>query len=219
MADVHNPSPFRFAREVAPNAPKPGHHLATASFQMGKDAFVLWVIEGPPNDAFSFLGFSTNFETTRKLRFAIRGPLIEKLNDLPQSTFDRGLSYRFRPAGDEQPSRLLLDRATTVFSSLRSPNRIDPDSAAIAYELVGGDRVVAMVTGYQRGWYWQAITPAIGLAIWALRTDAKEGDTVRLAVEQDSEGPAGRFEVTGTAIYRESILAQLLEPPATTVPE
>lgn len=219
MADVQNPSPFRFARQVAPSAPKPGHHLATASFQMDKELFILWVIEGPPNDAFGFLGMASSFEATRKLRFAIRGPLIERLNDLPQPPFERGLVYRFSPTAGGEQERIVLQQATTVFSGLRAENRADPDSAAVAYDLFGGVRVLAAITGFQRGWYWQVLTPAVGLAIWALRTNPADGQAIELSVQQDSDGVGGRVAVTGTVTFRDSILASFGPLVRTTLEE
>lgn len=219
MADVPDLTPHRFARQVAPTAPKPGHHLATVSFALDREGIILWLVEGPGNDAFSFLGMATDFERTRILRFSVQGSLIERVNDLPRSPYDRALSYRFRPEIEDDASRLLLENATVVFSGLRSPNRADPDSAALAFDLAAGERVVAAVTGYQRGWYWQTVIVAVSLGIWATRVVPGDGEGVRLEVEQDSGGPAQRFAVTGGVTYRESIMASSWQGLAQAAPE
>jgi hypothetical protein len=210
MADVPNPTPHRFARQVAPTAPKPGHHLATLSFGLGNENTILWLIEGPGNDAFSFLGMATDFERTRILRFSVQGSLIERINDLPRSPYDRTLIYRFRPESDEDASRLRLQSATVVFSGMRSANGVDPDSAALAFDLGGDQRVLASVTGYQRGWYWQTVVVAVSMGVWAVRVGPTDGESLRLEVEQDS-GPGQRFAVLGGVTYSESIMGSSLQ--------
>lgn len=197
-------SMHRFAREVSAAAPKPGHDLATTSFQLEGETYVLHVVEGPRADTVGFLGFATNFDRTRLVRFALRGPLVERLDDLPRVQQQSSVSHRMGPVR-QAPSQeaMPVERATTVFSSMRGPNGIDPESAIVAYDLVGGERVVATITGYRRGWYWDLVIVVIGLAIAIIVSGRSTGEAVEVAVEQELGG--ARFQVAGSVSLGESL--------------
>lgn len=200
--DVTSPT-HRFARAVSAVAPKPGHDLATASFQLGDESFVLHVVEGPAADSIGFLGIATNFERTRLLRFALHGSLIERLDDLPRASQHPAVTHRFSPRGRTQASDIVVERVTTVFSNLRAANGVDPEAAMVAYDLGGGERVSVAITGYQRGWYWDVLIIAVAFAIVLLVAPREEGDPIEVTVEQ--EAGASRFQVSGSLRFRESL--------------
>jgi len=204
MTDEQAPSPHRFAREVSAVAPKPGHDLATASFQLDGETYVLHVVEGPAADTVGFLGIATNFERTRLVRFALHGSLVERLDDLPRvQQHQSTVSHRVRPSGNTQQADTVVERATTVFSSLRAANGIDPEAAIVAYDLLGGERVSATITGYRRGWYWDLVVIVVALAIAILRAGRRPGEPIEVAVEQEAAGSL--FEVAGAVSFRESL--------------
>jgi len=151
--DQHAPQ-YRYEHAVRATAPKPGHLLATGSFQLDDRSVILSVIEGPENDALGFSGMATNFEHTRLLRFGLRGPLVERICELPRWPYEHGLRQVFSDPRGQGPSPIGVDGAQVVFSTLRAANRPDPDSGAVAYMLPDGQQVRAAITGYQRGWYW-----------------------------------------------------------------
>jgi hypothetical protein len=203
MTDDETRPNHRFAREVSAVAPKPGHDLATASFQLGDETYALHVVEGPAADAVGFLGIATNFERSRVLRFALHGSLVERLDDLPRVQYQPTVTHRILPFGDTLPSDAVVERATTVFSSLRAANGVDPEAAIVGYELVGGERVSATITGYQRGWYWDLVVVVVALAIAALRTGRRAGEAIEVTVEQELGGSL--FQVSGAVSLRESL--------------
>lgn len=203
MTVDETPPNHRFAREVSAVAPKPGHDLATASFQIGEETFTLHVVEGPAADAVGFLGIATNFERTRVLRFALAGPLVERLDDLPRVQHQSMVTHRIRPIGDTLPADAVVERATTVFSSLRAANGVDPEAAIVAYDLFGGERMSATITGYHRGWYWDLVIIAVALAIAAIRAGRRAGEAIEVTVEQELGGSL--FEVSGAVSFRDSL--------------
>jgi|SRR5690242_15178147 hypothetical protein len=205
--DEQASSHYRFAREVSAAAPKPGHDLATASFQLDGDAYVLHVVEGPSADTVGFLGISTNFERTRQVRFALHGSLIERLDDLPRSHTQPLVTHRVLPTEEREAQAQayspVVEQATTVFGSLRAANGVDPESALVAYDLPGGRRVVAAITGYHRGWYWDLVIVVVGLAIALLVAGRRTGEPVQVTVEQELAGSV--HEVSGSVGVRESL--------------
>jgi len=202
--DEQASSHYRFAREVSAAAPKPGHDLATASFQLDGDAYVLHVVEGPRADTVGFLGISTNFERTRQVRFALHGSLVERLDDLPRAHTQPQVTHRVRPPEEREAQAWspVVEQSTTVFGSLRAANGIDPESAIVAYDLPG-ERVVATITGYHRGWYWDLVIVVVGLAIAFLRAGRRVGEPVQVTVEQELAGAV--HEVSGAVAVRESL--------------
>jgi len=210
MPDQHAPQ-YRYEHAVRATAPKPGHLLATGSFQLDDRSVILSVIEGPENDALGFSGMATNFEHTRLLRFGLRGPLVERLCELPRWPYEHGLRQVFSDPRGQGPSPIGVDGAQVVFSTLRAANRPDPDSGAVAYMLPDGQQVRAAITGYQRDWAHASV--GIAVAIWALKTNPAGGQQVTLAVEQDA-GMDGRFEVSGAIAFRDSIVGAALAPTA-----
>jgi hypothetical protein len=204
MTDDQSSSPHRFAREVSALAPKPGHDLATASFRLGDETYVLHVVEGPDADAVGFLGFTTDFRRARVVRFALHGSLVERLDDLPRvQQYASRVTHGIRLTGDRQPSFPLFERATTVFSNLRAANGIDPEAAIVRYDLPGGEHVSATITGYHRGWYWDLVVVVVALAIAVLRAGRSDDDEIDVTVEQEAGGST--FEVSGAARFRESL--------------
>jgi hypothetical protein len=205
MTDEDAPSPNRFAREVSAVAPKVGNDLATVSFELRGETYVLHVVEGPGADTVGFLGFATDFARTRMLRFALHGSLIERLNDLPRLPDQRSIVHRYRPIGDTQPVEAVVERSTAVFSTVRAANGVDPDAAAVAYDLVGGERVSVAITAYHRGWYWDLLLNVVALLIWALRQIRRGGEAIELSVEQEVGQAGSLFHVSGTVAFRESL--------------
>jgi hypothetical protein len=210
MAGEQEDTEYRFTRDVRQVAPRVGHHLGTGVFQLGNEEVIVWLVEGPQNDSVGVIGMATDFERTRLMSFAFHGPLFEQLNQLPPAPYDRGLRLRFRGLGD-QPSPVLVERADVVFSNLRAAGNPDPDSAAIAYRLRGDQgaaRVLVALTGYQRGWLIFAAIVALALVVWVERSrpSSVEGREVALAVEEEREGPGGRFRVEGTIAQRASLM-------------
>lgn len=216
MAD-NSASEYRFAQDVAPSAPKPGFHLATISFQLGNQVTILWVVEGPRNDTIGMVGNRTDFERTYLLRFSLQGSLFEALNGLYPLPSDRALVLNFHHPERHGRSPIGVERAITVFSSLRAYGRADADSAAVSYFLSGGeansgghahgDRVTATITGYQRGWAYQQVVTAGACALWVLETNPASGSEVTFTVEQDAGASPGRFaEVTGDVRFRNTIM-------------
>jgi hypothetical protein len=206
MSDEGTQPNYRFARAVSTVAPKPGHDLATASFQLGDESFVLHVVEGPAADSVGFIGVATNFDRSRVLRFALHGSLIERVDDLPRASHFPTATYRFRPGRRAQASDLVdlvVERAIAVFSNLRAANGIDPEAAMVAYELAGGERVSVAITGYQRGWYWDLLIIAVAFAIAVLLAPREEGVPIEVAIEQEAGGSL--FEVSGSLRFRESL--------------
>ena len=214
MVDEASRSQYRFERDVRERAPKPGHHLATASYVLGGESVVLWVVEGPENDAMGFIGMATDFTRTRLLRFSLRGSLIEQLNGLPSSPCDRRLTYRFSNDWPSKSPSIVVKDAISVFSSVRAPGRAEPDGAAVAYSLETGDQVVAAITGYQRGWYWQVVVVSVGLSLWVMRDNPAEGAMVVVTCQQDAGRPEGVYEVSGAVTYRASTIAAPAHPSA-----
>jgi hypothetical protein len=200
MTEEPASSQYRFAREVSAAAPKPGHDLATASFQIGDDTYVLHVVEGPAADTVGFLGYATDFARSRIVRFALHGSLIERLDDLPRTHLLTTVTHRLSPVGDRD---VVVERATTVFSNLRAANGVDPESAIVAYDLIGGERVIVTITGYHRGWYWELVINVIALAIVALLAGRTAGETIEATIEQDAGGSV--YRVSGAATFRESL--------------
>lgn len=206
MTEDREPPHYRFAREVSAAAPKPGHDLATASFQLGDETYVLHVVEGPRADTVGFLGFATDFDRTRLVRFALHGTLVERLDDLPRAHHQPALRHLIRPLDENVPSgAFVFERATTVFSGLRAANGVDPEAAIVAYDLVGGGRATATITGYQRGWYWELVIVVVGLAIAAIAAGRTAGEPIQVTVEQEAGGSL--FQVSGAVAYRESLSA------------
>jgi hypothetical protein len=204
MTDDQASSPHRFAREVSALAPKPGHDLATASFQLGDESFVLHVVEGPEGDAVGFLGFATDFRRARLVRFGLHGSLVERLDDLPRvQQHESTVAHRIRLPGDSQPAYAVFERATTVFSSLRAANGVDPEAAIVRYDLPDGEHVSATITGYHRGWYWDLVVVVVALAIAVLRAGRRDDEEIEVTVEQ--EAGASTFEVSGAVRFRESL--------------
>jgi hypothetical protein len=203
MTDDVTPPNHRFARAVSAIAPKPGHDLATASFQLRDESFVLHVVEGPDADSVGFLGLATNFERTRALRFGLHGSLIEHLDDLPRASQHPMATYRFGTRGRSQASDLVVERVTAVFSNLRAANGVDPEAAMVAYELAGGERVPVAITGYQRGWYWDLLIISVAFAIVVLVAAREEGGAIEVTVEQEAGGAV--FQVSGSIEFRESL--------------
>lgn len=205
MTDDQASPHHRFAREVSAGAPKPGHDLATAAFHLGDETYLLHVVEGPLADTVGFLGMATNFDRTRLVRFALHGPLVERLDDLPRSHTQPTVTHRVRPFEERltQAQASAVERATTVFSTMRAANGVDPEAAVVAYDLVGGERVVATITGYHRGWYWDLVIVLVGLAIAILRAGRRAGEVVELTVEQELAGSV--HEVSGGVAVRESL--------------
>ena len=203
MTDDATPPNHRFARAVSAVAPKPGHDLATASFQLRDESFVLHVVEGPAADSVGFLGIATNFDRTRLLRFALHGSLIERLDDLPRASQHPTVTHRFSPGGRSQASDMVVERATTVFSNLRAANGVDPEAAMVAYELAGGERVAVAITGYQRGWYWDLLIIAVAFAILVLLVPRAEREAIEVTVEQ--QAGASLFQISGSLGFRESL--------------
>jgi hypothetical protein len=224
MAENETPR-LRFARDVAAGAPKPGFHLATMCLDLKGESVILWVIEGPDNDSVGMLGMRTDFERTRLLRFSVRGSLFEALNGMYPLPSDRGLVMNFFGDDDSQPSPLGVDRADIVFSSLRAYERQDPDSAAVRYSLsgqtaaesagggtAGGERedgrVVAAITGYQRGWAYHPIITAGACALWVLDRRPEEGTSLDVTVQLDFGTEPGRFfEVSGDLLVTYTVMA------------
>jgi|SRR2546423_3234609 hypothetical protein len=223
MADNETP-PLRFARDVAASAPKPGFHLATISLDLRGESVILWVIEGPDNDTVGMLGMRTDFRRTRLLRFSVRGSLLEGLNGLYPLPSDRGFVINFYGEDDSRPSPIGVERADVVFSSLRAYDRADPDSAAVRYSLSAerrgeeagkesggeareGGRVIAAVTGYQRGWAYHPVITAGACALWVLETRPEEGTSVDVTVRLDLGTEPGRyFEVSGDVLVSYSVM-------------
>jgi hypothetical protein len=224
MAENETPR-LRFARDVAASAPKPGFHLATISLDLRGESVILWVIEGPDNDSVGLLGMRTDFQRTRLLRFSVRGSLLEALNGMYPLPSDRGLVMHFYGEDDSEPSPIGVERADVVFSSLRAYDRPDPDSAAVRYtmsssktgEPAGNDsasleregaRVIAAITGYQRGWAYHPVITAGACALWVLERRPEEGSSVDLSVRLDLGSEPGRFfEVSGDVLVSYTVMA------------
>jgi hypothetical protein len=211
--DEQNPSEFRFARQVNQTAPMSGHHLATASFQLREEMMIFWVVEGPQNDAVSFMGMATNFERTRLLGLSLYGSLFERLNQMAPSPYAHGLRFRFTSEGGG-PSPIPIQEAIAVFSGLRATDRPDPDSASVAYRLgdaYDNERVLAAVTGFQRGWFFAVVLIAVGLLLgMELLAEGEqaptEGQAFSLGVELDDGGFGALIVVEGTVATRVSLI-------------
>jgi len=210
MSDT-NQTEYRFAQDVALTAPKPGFHLATISFQVKNEVTILWVIEGPQNDAIGMVGNRTDFERTHLLRFSLKGSLIETVNGMYPLPYQRTMVFNFYQSDGQRPSPIGVERATTVFSSLRAAGRPDPDSAAVTYSLSDGpleyaeqDQVMAAITGYQRGWAHDQVVVAGACALYVISTPGAIGSDVGLTLEQDTGGlPA---LITGNVGFRDTIM-------------
>jgi len=206
--EVNSPD-FRFARLVSPTAPKVGHQLATASFQRGEKMTLLWVIEGPQNDGISILGTSTDFAVTRLWSFNFYGSLIERVNQVDLSPYTIGLRLRFT-GPDDGPSPLPVQDARVEFSNLRAVNRIDPDSAMVAFSLDaahGNETVMAAVMNYQRGWLYIIIIILLGLELSReLNPDVLGESAIPLGVEIESGGPGALLRFGGAVAVRPSLV-------------
>ena len=143
----------RFGRETDAAAPRPGHLLGTFSFAMGGENALMWILEGPENNALSYMAMATDFNLTRFVRFRLRGGAIQSLNDLPYSAYERRVSAEI-DLGVETPTRVTgLD---LVYSSVRGPNGIDPDAALICVRTEDG-HVHGALTELRRAW-WPFLT-------------------------------------------------------------
>ncbi len=213
MADNQS-SEYRFARDVSPTAPKPGFHLATISYQRGDHVTILWVVEGAMNNTIGILGNRTDFERTSLLRFSLQGSLIEALNGLYPLPSERAMVLNFYHPEREEQSPIGVESAVTVFSSLRTAGRPDADSAAVSYVMNGSesddgaDRVLAAITGYQRGWAFEQVVTAGACALWVLEKRPPSGRQVSLTVEQDVGASPGRFaDVTGDVTFSNTVMS------------
>jgi hypothetical protein len=154
--------PFRFSRDVDQIAPKPGHHLGTASFQLGDETHLLWIIEGPENDALCFKGMATDFNGSRVYKFKLRGSMLEAAGDLPYSPYDRQLKFQFRMSG----APINLKEGTVIFTGVRAPNGLDPDGALMLFTTTKkGDTIRVALTDLRRGWHPVVVIVGIGLAL------------------------------------------------------
>src|SRR5262245_9758866 len=170
------PSEYRFAQDVALNAPKIGFELAAFAVQFRGEMTWASLVEGPQNNTISVVGHRTDFDHTYVLRFSLQGSLFEVLSGLYPLPTDRALVLNFYAPGREGQSPIGVESAVTVFSSFRASGRPDADSAAISYLLSGGqpnageqargERVMAAITGYQRGWGYDHLITAGALILW-----------------------------------------------------
>lgn len=215
-----NPSDYRFAQDVAQNAPKIGWQLGAFSVQFRGEMTWLSLVEGPQNNMLSAVGHRTDFEHTYVLKFSLQGSLFEALSGLYPLPTDRALVLNFYSPEREGQSPIGVESAVTVFSSLRASGRPDADSAAVSYLLSGGqpdageqargETVMATITGYQRGWGYDHLVTAGALTLWVLSTSPAPGRELTLTVEKDAGVSPGRFsEVTGAVTFQDSIMAPL----------
>lgn len=213
-----NPSEYRFAQDVALSAPKPGWRLADVSLQFRGEVTWVSLVEGPQNNTIGVVGNRTDFERTYLLRFSLQGSLFEALSGLHTMPSERAVVLNFFAPGREGQSPIGVESAVTVFSSLRASGRPDADSAAVSYLLSGGqsdasepareDRVMAAITGYQRGWGYDHIITAGACILWVLSTNPAPGRELTFTVEKDAGVSPGRFsEVTGAVRFRDTIMA------------
>jgi hypothetical protein len=209
--DEQNASEPRFARYVSPTAPKSGHHLATVSFERKGEMTICWVIEGSQNDEVSAMGMATNFVDTRLWSFSFNGSLIERLNHVFLSPYAHGMKLRFTNR-ENGPSPLPVQEATAEFSHVRAANRVNPDSAVVAYQLGNAEdkeKVLAAVTGYQRGWFFLILIVIGGLLI-SREVDPRrvEGQPIPVDVEVVHGGEGAPIRVEGTVAFRASIIGR-----------
>jgi hypothetical protein len=152
---------YNFSKDVSRVAPKPGHHLGTASFVLGGENHLLWIIEGPGNDCLSFKGQAVEFPQARTYRFQIRGSLVESLSQIAYRPDDRRLKVVLEASG----SALDIREATFIYSSQRSPSGVDPDAAFIRLTTASGESIDVALTDLRRGWLPVVIVVGIGLAL------------------------------------------------------
>lgn len=192
------PRRYRFHRDVDRVAPKPGHELATLTFERDGRHFVLWMIEGPENDTLTFRMMETDFETTRYSRFKVAGTAIEVLSDLPYSAQQHRVDYEIEHQGG---SGMAMEKARVVYSTVRAPNGEDPDVAVMRVSGADGDCVVT-ITNLRRAWAPVLTVNASCMALAATAATAgstKQGAAATgeqvhtLTVRMPSEG----VEVTG----------------------
>jgi hypothetical protein len=181
MMSEYIPHPqFRFWKEVSSLAPKPGHHLGTLTFTLEKQHFILWLIEGPENDAISFRVMSTsaNNTDTQLFRFKARGPLIEQLNELPFSPYDRGIHLDLK----SPDAPLKIKTIDAVFSSVHSPNGVDPDAAIALVTTESGQKITVNITELRRGWLVIVVIGVVAIALSGCASvpDAPPGADIRV---------------------------------------
>ncbi|MEM1178766.1 MAG: hypothetical protein AAGM22_10515 [Acidobacteriota bacterium] len=145
----HQDVRYRHARDTSLAAPKPGHHLGTASFRLGDQSVVQWLVEGPENNAISYTALVTDFELTRYLRYRVAGSAVEALNDLPFSPFTPrlDLDIELEGVGDFSVTGVRI-----VFSKMRAPNGVDPDLAIARFSRPGAPDLRIVISELRRGW-------------------------------------------------------------------
>jgi hypothetical protein len=165
LSAERTPKLYRFSREVSEYAPKPGHHLATASCFVRNEVTMLWVIEGPANNAISFRSMATESESIALSRFSIVGSLVEQLSELPHNPFEQRVNIDFSFSAVTQGSKTGLPKsASIVFTATRAPNGVDPDGAIISVAMDNGEQAKITVTDFRRGWWGLLVIPLVALA-------------------------------------------------------
>ncbi len=201
---------FRFARAVSPTASKPGHHLATACFELGNEACTAYIIEAYRNDMVSLRGMATNFKRTRLFSHSVRGPLIERLKEIHDTPQEPELTIRLEMLeGGASPSQFDVQEARVIFSGVRGPNGIDAD-AAIAQLKMRGDRpqgdgppeegpwVCAWLTNLRRGWICALVVAVFVTSLrFILEPDAADGTVLNRGVEIVLSPGSRPFRVDG----------------------
>ncbi|MEM6794408.1 MAG: hypothetical protein AAF725_10520 [Acidobacteriota bacterium] len=192
----------RHARDTSTMAPKPGHHLGTASFTVGDQSVILWLIEGPENDTISVNAMLSDFDLTRYLRFRIEGTAIEALNDLPFSPAQPRLELELEVLGtsDLQPTSALI-----LFSTMRAPNGRDPDAAIARFHTESRGDLVLFITELRRGWepVMTVISSFLALAHCVGESDGEQ--QCRLTVTD----PRARVEVHGDFVVTGGLRSSL----------
>ena len=186
----------RHARDTSAMAPKPGHHLGTASFRLGDSSIVQWLVEGPENDTISVNALVTNFRLTRYVRYRIVGTAVEALNDLPYSPFTPNADLDLEVTG---PSTLRPTSVRIVFSAQRAPNGVDPDSAVACFRTDSDGEVFVTVSELRRGWEPMMSVIASFLGVTFCLADEPAEQACRLTVTDRTAGVqvSGDFVLTG----------------------
>lgn len=212
---------FRFARDVSAYAPKPGHHLVTASFQLGDEACLLYAIEGPANNSMSFRGMAMSSRGIRLFRYSVHGSLVDQLKEIHHVPQGLELVVRFPTVGDGERSRFDVSEALIAFSSVQAPNRVDADAAIASVKIHGqagpsGEPPAPLYvwfTNHSRGWIWGLVIILCLISIQFVAEVPEEGAVLDRAVEVDVPGGFAPFRINGQLQFQSTIAAAPWFPP------
>jgi hypothetical protein len=102
---------------------------------------------GRRGDTVSFRSKTTDFQTANLSRFAIAGPLVEQISELPNAPFEHEINLGFSFSKVARSSEGALPKAAKVFfTAVRAPNGVDLDGALLSVLMDDGEHRQITIT-------------------------------------------------------------------------